>query len=775
MTPSARPRSWGTIAVFLFAWLVLSWPWLSGAVTIPYDAKALFQAQLQFIANAYHEGQSPFWAPNVFGGIPQVADPQSLIFSPMALLALVARNPSFRALDTIMLALLALGGISVLMLFRDRGWHPAGGIVAAMAYAFGASAAWRIQHIGQIESFAFFAVALWLLARALDRSSRAYGLAAGIAAGLMMVEPNQVAFLATLLLAGLVVDHWLSQPSLDRAVRKSGLPLLVAAATALVIIAIPVLLTFLFAVSSDRAEIVFSEAARGSLHPASLLTMMVADLFGAGSPTVDYWGPYSYPWDPNEMTLSQNMGEVYVGALPILVVVTFGIARGLGWAREIRFFTIATIALIVYALGHYTPAFRVLFEVLPGVSAFRRPADATFLIGGMTSVLAGYLVHRFASGTVPPLRARHAILAVALLMGGFAAAVMVAVGAGQFDAAVTPVAEAAAWIAAAGLVLGALSHLRAKPAFASVAVIAPLMIADLARNNGPNESTALPPARYDILDPDTKNETICLLKRLLHQPLPSARRDRVELVGVGFEWPNVGLIHGFEHTLGYNPLRLANFSEATGARDHVAGHDQRIFAPLFPSYHSLLADMLGLRYIVSSVPIDRVDGTLMPGDLELIARTRSGFVYENPRALPRVLFAPNWLEADFEQLLQDGQWPQFDPTHTVLLEAAPDRPPPAGGECDEPVVFLTRYQNTVVDVEVVATCGGFVVLNDVWHPWWSVTVNGEPAEILKANVLFRAVQIPAGHHKLRFEFNAIAGAVAEIGEKIGETLLGSEN
>jgi hypothetical protein len=766
-------RSWGTVSVFLLAWLVLSWPWLSGAVTIPYDAKALFQAQLQFIANAFHEGQSPFWAPHVFGGIPQVADPQSLIFSPMALLALVARNPSFRALDALMLTLLALGGIAILMFFRDRGWHPAGGIVAAMAYAFGASAAWRIQHIGQIESYAFFAVALWLLARALARSSRGYGLAAGIAAGLMMVEPNQVAFLGALLLVGFVLDHWLAQPALDQGVRKSGLPLLITAVAALAIVAIPVLLTYLFALSSDRAEIVFSEAARGSLHPASLLTLLIADLFGAGSPTVDYWGPYSYPWDPNEMTLSQNMGEVYVGALPILAVLIFGIARGLAWARDVRFFTLATIALIVYALGHYTPIFRVLFDLLPGVSAFRRPADATFLIGGMTSVLAGYLVHRFVAGTVPPLRARHVILAAVLVAGAFASALAVAVAAGRLDAAVIPVAEAAGWIAAAALVLGLLAHLRARSAFASVAIIAPLMIADLARNNGPNESTASPPGRYDILDPATKNETICLLKRLLQQPLPSARRDRVELVGVGFEWPNLGLIHGFEHTLGYNPLRLAEFAEATGARDHIAGPDQRIFTPLFPSYHSLLADMLGLRYIVSSVPIDRVDGTLMPGDLELIARTRSGFVYENPRALPRVLFAPNWMEADFEQLIRDGQWPQFDPTQTVLLEAPPDVPP-AGGECDEPVVFMTRYQNTVVEIEVIAACGGFVVLNDVWHPWWSATVDGKEVDILKANVLFRAVQVPAGHHRVRFEFHAIAGAVTEFGERI-ETLLGSAN
>ena len=72
---------------FAAAWLLLCAPWLSGRVTIPYDAKAHFQAQIQFLAQALHNGQSPFWAPHVFAGTPQIADPQSLIFSPAILLA----------------------------------------------------------------------------------------------------------------------------------------------------------------------------------------------------------------------------------------------------------------------------------------------------------------------------------------------------------------------------------------------------------------------------------------------------------------------------------------------------------------------------------------------------------------------------------------------------------------------------------------------------------------------------------------------------------------
>ena len=66
-------------AAFLAGWAVFAWPWLSGSVTVPDDAKAHFQPQLQFLAHALHTGQSPFWTPYVFTGSPQIADPQSLL------------------------------------------------------------------------------------------------------------------------------------------------------------------------------------------------------------------------------------------------------------------------------------------------------------------------------------------------------------------------------------------------------------------------------------------------------------------------------------------------------------------------------------------------------------------------------------------------------------------------------------------------------------------------------------------------------------------------
>lgn len=778
--------------VFIVGWAILGAPWLSGAVTIPYDAKAHFQAQVQFLAHAIHSGQSPFWAPNVFAGSPQIADPQSLIFSPALLLALVNPSPSFQAVDAMVLMTLGFGGLAIIGVFRDRGWHAAGAVVAALAFSFGASAAWRIQHIGQIESYVFFAITLWCVLRALDRSSWGWGVGAGLAGALMLVKPDQVGFLGAFVLVGVVVDYFIAADALTR-LRRAIAPLTAAIVAGVAMIAAPVLMTYLFATDSNRPEFAFADAAHGSLHPASLLTMIVSDLFGAKDPAVDYWGPSSSVWSPGELTLSQNMGQMYLGAVPALALLAFGLLRGYLMERSMRLLAAAAVALVLYALGWYTPAFRYFFDFVPGVDVFRRPADATFMIGAVCAIMAGYCVHRFIEDAPARRRWPQIALAAAILFGCVGIAAAVAEDVRRFNVAWAPIAQSVGWFAAAAAALILARRARGRVAIITMVLPAALLVADLRINNGPNESTALPPSAYDILDPNTKNETIAFLKQNLTPKGPSDRRDRVELVGLGFAWPNAGMVHGFDHTLGYNPLRLAEFSEAMGAGDTIAGPDQKQFTKIFPRYNCRLANLLGLRYVVSSIPIEKVDTHFRPGDLQFIKRTRDGYIYENPRARPRVMFAQEWRLADFDSIVESGRWPEFDPTRTVLLESDPATihphiPAPSSsphiasalydsGEFAS-VIFpeppspskalITRYANTEIEIAVDATQAGFVVLNDVWHPWWTATIDGEPAPILKANVLFRAVQVPAGNHVLRFSFKPIDGALAELGQRLRE-------
>jgi hypothetical protein len=745
-----------------------------GGLTIPYDAKAHFYAQLQFLANALHTGQSPFWAPNVFAGAPQIADPQSLIFSPALLIAYFNPAPSFAVMDAYVFGVLGLGGLAILLFFRDRGWHPVGGVVAALAFSFGASAAWRVQHIGQIQSYALFAVTLWLLACALDRRSPWYGMAAGLAGGLMLVEPDQVALLAAYVLAGYVLAHIVANGPPLAAVKRLTPTLGTAAATGTAVVSIPLLLTYLFVAASSRPDVSFAEAVHGSLHPASLLTAVIGDLYGAFDPKVEYWGPYSTAWDPRELTLSQNMSQLYIGALPTLLIITAGLIRGAAWKSEVRYFSIAAIVLIGYGLGSYGPIYHALHDYMPGVRLFRRPADATFMIGASTAIVGGYLVHLLMVGALPPARRWQLWLEPGMVAAIVALALLIAARTGRLGEAQGPIALALAWLALAAVAIWTAGRLVRRHALLSLTGVGALMAADLAVNNGPNESTALPTAQYEILKRDCKNPTIRLLKAKLKGEPGSPRRDRVEFAGLGFEWPNAPLVHGFDHVLGYNPLRLDVISDAVGADDTVAGWDQRRFTPLFPSYRSLLADLLGLRFIATPIPVELIDHWLRPGDLTLIARTSDAFIYENPLALPRAMHVAGWMAADFDALIKTGAWPKFDPTRTVLLER-----PPAGVEAQPAFgtmpaspgrVGISRYENTLVEIEVLTAAPGFVVLNDVWHPWWTARIDDEPTEILKANVLFRAVHVPAGRHVVRFEFEPIAGAIAEITEEIAESL-----
>jgi hypothetical protein len=755
---SPRSASLGTaLALLALATMAIRWPWLSGRVTIPWDAKAHFQPQIQFLARSLAEGQSPFWAPFVFSGHPQIADPQAMIFSPPFLaLSLLSANPSLWAADATVLAMVFLGGAALMAWFRDQGWHWVGGLVAALAFAYGASMAWRIQHTGEVLSLAYLPVALVCLDRALARASVVYGAAAGLVAALIALGRDQVALLALYLLIAFGLWRILSAADIRRAIRAVILPLTAAAVVAAAIVAIPVTLTALLAEESNRTVIDYAGAERGSLHPALLLTAVMPDLFGAAGRMEDYWGPPSFAWAGTDLFIAQNMGVLYIGAVPLLLL-ALAAMRGALWEREIRFFAVAALVTLVYALGRSTPLLYVSFHLLPGVSLFRRPADATFLLGALAAILAGYGAHRLLRDARAAIEPRQVAAIAAGLALAFAIAVGLAAWLDRLDRLPLPVAVAVLAFAAALLaVVLARPHIARRPALAAAILVAVTAV-DLAYSNGPSSSTGLPPAVYDVLSPTTSNATIAILKSKVVDN--DTRRDRIELAGLGFHWPNASLTHGLENTLGYNPVRLALYSEATGAEDHVGLPDQRKFTALFPSYRSTLANLLGLRFIATGAPIESMDRTLKPGELPLVARTTDGYIYENTAAMDRVTFATDAQAADFARLLRDGAWPAADLRSTVLLTKVPALSATARRPGTARIV---SYRNTDVVLEADSPDGGWVVLNDLWHPWWFAEVDGRPAELLRANVLFRAVAVPPGRHQVRFLFRPIAGAWAQL-------------
>ena len=258
--------------------------------------------------------------------------------------------------------------------------------------------AWRIQHVGQVLSLAYLPITMLCLDRALRRRSIVYGAAAGVAAALIVLGRDQVALLSLYLLAAFAAWRILATDRPVETARANLLPLAAGAASALLVFAVPVLLTVLFAAESNRPEIDFIGAGRGSLHPALLLTLVAPDVFGAAGRMEDYWGPPSFAWPDTGLFIAQNVGQLYIGAIPLLLIVLAGL-RGELWARDIRFFTVAALLMLLYALGWYTPVFQVFYTLLPGISLYRRPADAVFLVGALGAILAGYAVHRLFTDT----------------------------------------------------------------------------------------------------------------------------------------------------------------------------------------------------------------------------------------------------------------------------------------------------------------------------------------------------------------------------------------
>ena len=776
-------RLLAAIVVIAAAWVVLTRPWLSGTYAVPWDAEAHFRPQMAFLAHSLHAGEGVSWNPWVFAGWVQISDPQSLIFSPAFLiLALLVPDPGAVALDATVFAQLGVGALALLLWFRDRGWHAAGGTVAAIAFAFGGSAAWRIQHTGQVMSFALIPLVLLLVERMIVRRSIGWGFLAGAAAGFLALGRDQIALLGLyFLVAYAIVEIFTASDRWSRLL-SSILPGVAGVVGGLLVVTVPVILTLILTEHSNRPAIDYIGAGKGSLHPASLITAWIADLFGQGAQDVDFWGPPSPAFGVTDIYLAQNMTAVYAGALPAMAVLVLGIGRGLLLRREILFHTLAAVFFVLYALGWYTPAFRVFYDHMPGIDLFRRPADATFFIGFFLALLGGWLVHvRVSEDTKLPGRAALALQAALVVVVFAALPVAFGVHADRLALVWKPLVTAAVFSAGALVVLALAAHLVRSGAtlgsLAAILLLGAFSTADLAWNNGPNESTAYPAATFDALATDTHDPVIPFLKKKVAETRAPDRRDRVELAGVGFHWPNAGMVHRLENTLGYNPLRFDFYAKATGAIDHAALPEQKEFSALEPSYDSLLVDMLGLRFIVTGAPVETMDKKLRPGRLTEIARfpaipgippapgRAETFVYENPRALPRVLFVDGARPADFDAINASGVWPEgFDPRREVLLAPAalPSGPVAAGEGAAPGRASITLYENTRVDVDVDAERAGWLVLNDVWHRWWRVEVDGMPAKLERADVLFRAVRLEPGRHRVSFTFHPIVGLWEEL-------------
>ena len=99
----------------------------------------------------------------------------------------------------------------------------------------------------------------------------------------------------------------------------------------------------------------------------------------------------------------------------------------------------------------------------------------------------------------------------------------------------------------------------------------------------------------------------------------------------------------------------------------------------------------------------------------------------------------------------------FDPARTALVDerykaalgdAAITTDPSASAE-------MTAYETNRLTYTVRSSAGGVVVFSEIWYgPDWQVTIDGQPAEHVRADYVLRALRVPAGEHEVVFRIHS---------------------
>jgi hypothetical protein len=158
-----------------------------------------------------------------------------------------------------------------------------------------------------------------------------------------------------------------------------------------------------------------------------------------------------------------------------------------------------------------------------------------------------------------------------------------------------------------------------------------------------------------------------------------------------------------------------------------------------------LLDVFAVRYVLGS-------GTAPDSaSLRTVMRHGREQLLANKEAFPRAWVAYGWRpmrsrDSALRDLLSRGAARiEAAPAIEGLAAARTPTLPPRS-------VPIRDVSDSRVDLHVSAREPAVVVLDDTYYPGWKATVDGRAAEVMPANVAFRAVRVGPGTHVVRFSY-----------------------
>jgi hypothetical protein len=563
---------------------------------------------------------------------------------------------------------------------------------------------------------------------------------------------NQVSMLLCFTLATIVVGEIVTAERPLRYLRERTPVLITMAVVGFALCAVPFLLTMQFAALSNRPSLTLEIALKGSLYPAHLAQLMVANVYGVQ----DYfWGP-GPSTVPETAYTDDSFNYMFVGFVPIVLLLWLGILGGGVFRRGRILITAIAVVALLYAFGRYTPLFPLAFEWVPGVDKFRRPVDANFVLIAAFALICGHLLSDYVRAGVPRLRVMASVALAAGVAALLAWAVIFSARQGYGMEAFTAVLEAVAIALAAIAILAFARTPRARIIAASVVTL--IAASDLLWWNIGFRLNAEPRAGYTVLDrpKPADAKVLDLIERLVHERQAAGERPRIEVIGMGGPWQNLAVVRGLEATNGYNPLRIGFYDRLVRPGEGNWVLELRDFPASFDNYDCALARALGLEFVVLNRPIEQVPHLARRPVADMLQAGPDVWIYRLRNPSPRLKFSRRVQVADADGVGANGQLLVSPAPDRVLIDddTPPSRSYPA--ETSAGRAYIVSWRADRVEIETDSDLGGVLALHDIYYPGWIAEIDGGRVPILRADVLFRGVEVPAGPHRIVFRFAPFA-------------------
>lgn len=221
--------------------------------------------------------------------------------------------------------------------------------------------------------------------------------------------------------------------------------------------------------------------------------------------------------------------------------------------------------------------------------------------------------------------------------------------------------------------------------------------------------------------------------------------------------PNTWIAYGIQSIEGYDPIYLkqyGRFFNFLNGGDIKIGNTNR-YAELL-NYKSPFLDEANLKYFIGigrdrtgHIPGDFVNYKFEEAEYKQVFKDGSAVIFENPNASERVYFAKNIMTAATEKIedrfMNDKN---FDPRFTTLLSKDLQISSVTGSG----KVTITYYTPNIVRVKTNTSSEEVIVLADQYEEGWRAEIDNKLTNISPANLIFRAVKVPAGSHEVSFSY-----------------------